>query len=61
VTGNKDTSNSKDKNYKLKKSKKVYVKDLNMEMEFMDFLNLMCDPVEYERIKNERNNKQQTD
>lgn len=57
MTKNKDIPNSKDKYDKLNESKKVYVKSLDMEMGFMDFLNLLCYPKEYEKIRNERRNK----
>lgn len=58
MTENKDISHSKDK---IEKSKIVYVESLGMEMEYMDFLNLLCDPLEFERIRKERNNKKKED
>lgn len=53
---NNDITNTKDKHDKLNKSKKVHVKSLDMEMEFMDFLNLLCDPKEFNKVRNERSN-----
>ena len=56
MTRNKDVSKTKDKYNELNKSNKVHVKSLDTEMEFMDFLNLLCDPKEFKKIRNERNN-----
>ena len=56
MTRNKDVSKTKDKYEELNKSNKVHVKSLDMEMEFMDFLNLLCDPKEFKKVRNERNN-----
>lgn len=54
MTRNKDVSKIKDKYDELNKSSKVHVKSLDMEMEFMDFLNLLCDPKEFNKVRKER-------
>lgn len=54
MTRNKDVSKTKDKYDELNESKKVHVKSLDVEMDFMDFLNLLCDPKEFKKVRKER-------